>query len=73
MTVRLLLLSNGQQAGMAPLDHARAEIDEVLGGARTVAFVPYASVRREYDRYADAVAPALGGAGRSVRRDPRGR
>jgi dipeptidase E len=66
VTVRLLLLSNGQQAGMAPLDHARAEIDEVLGGARTVAFVPYASVRREYDRYADAVAPALGGDGRQV-------
>jgi dipeptidase E len=66
VTARLLLLSNGQQGGMAPLEHARAEIDEILAGARTVAFVPYASVRREYDRYVDAVAPALGGAERQV-------
>ena len=51
---------------MAPLEHARAEIDEALAGARTVAFVPYASVRREYDRYVDAVAPGLGGADRQV-------
>ena len=67
MTVRLLLLSNGQQSGMAPLEHARAEVDEVLAGARTVAFVPYASVRREYDEYLEAVAPVLGSAERSVR------
>jgi dipeptidase E len=66
MTMRLLLLSNGRQAGMAPLEHARAEIDEVLAGARTVAFLPYASVRREYEGYLDTVAPVLGGAARSV-------
>jgi dipeptidase E len=65
--VRLLLLSNGQQAGQAPLEHARAEIDEVLAGARTVAFVPYAAVLREDDEYLEAVTPVLGGAGRSVR------
>ena len=64
--MRLLLLSNGQQAGMAPLEHARAEIDDVLAGVRSVAFIPYASVRREYDRYVDAMAPVLGGTGRSV-------
>jgi len=64
--MRLLLLSNGRQNGMAPLEHARAEIDEALAGARTVAFVPYASVRREYDRYVDTVAPGLGGADRQV-------
>ncbi len=51
---------------MAPLEHARAEIEDVLGAARTVAFVPYASVRREYDRYVDAVAPVLGTGGRAV-------
>jgi dipeptidase E len=66
VTARLLLLSNGQQSGMAPLEHARAEIDEVLDRARTVVFVPYASVRREYDRYLDAVAPVLGGLDREV-------
>lgn len=64
--MRLLLLSNGQQAGMAPLEHARAEIEDVLDGVRTVAFIPYASVRREYDRYVEAMAPALGGDGRAV-------
>jgi dipeptidase E len=62
-----LLLSNGPSAGMAPLAHERDEIDEALGrDVRTVVFVPYASVRREYDRYVEAVTPILGSAGRQV-------
>jgi dipeptidase E len=64
--VPLLLLSNGQQSGLAPLEHARAEIEDVLAGARTVAFVPYASIQRDYDEYLDVVSGILGAGGRRV-------
>ena len=39
---RLLLISNSTMHGQGYLDHAEANIREVLGGARNVLFVPFA-------------------------------
>src|SRR5207247_500684 len=42
MPRRLLLLSNSTNFGEGYLDHATAEIEEFLGPARRIAFVPLA-------------------------------
>jgi dipeptidase E len=45
--MNLLLLSNSTNHGQGYLDHAMAEILALLGGARTIAFVPFALFDRE--------------------------
>ncbi|HEX3126363.1 MAG TPA: dipeptidase PepE [Thermoanaerobaculia bacterium] len=47
MTRRLLLISNSTNHGQGFLDHCLAEIDDFLGGARRVVFVPFALKDRE--------------------------
>jgi dipeptidase E len=44
---RLLLLSNSTQHGQGYLDHALAELEDLLGGAGRVLFVPFALADRE--------------------------
>ena len=60
----LLLLSNSTAPGMGFLEHAGEAIDAVLGGRRSVLFVPFAS--GDPDRYAGVVRAALGRAGIGV-------
>ena len=48
--MRLLLLSNSTNFGEAYLDHAMAEIRDFMGGARRIAFVPFAL--KDRDAYA---------------------
>lgn len=57
----LLLLSNSSSPGQPYLAHARDWIAEALGGARRVAFVPYAALTVSYDAYTDRVREALDG------------
>ena len=57
--MRLLLLSNSTSPGRAYLDHAIPWLDAFLGGARRVAFVPYAGVTVTWGDYADKVRGAL--------------
>ncbi len=54
MMRRLLLISNSTQHGTGYLDHCMAEILDLLGDVRRVAFVPFALSDRE--GYADVVA-----------------
>lgn len=63
--MRLLLISNGNDAERGYLGHARPQLDELLSDARNVVFVPYAMVTRSFDDYTELVARALG-AHRSV-------
>lgn len=60
---RLLLLSNSRDAEGRYLVHARDALAEHLRGARTVAFVPYASVGFAWDDYATLVSDALSALG----------
>ncbi|MFX4292907.1 dipeptidase PepE [Streptomyces bohaiensis] len=55
--MHLLLLSNSTAPGRGYLDHAREEIADFLGGARRLAFVPYAGA--DHDGYTAQVARAL--------------
>ena len=48
MTRRLLLISNSTMHGEGYLDHCIAEIREVLGERRRIAFVPFALFDREW-------------------------
>ena len=57
----LLLLSNSTSPGRPYLAHATGWIAEALGGARRVAFVPYAAVTFSYDDYLARVRSALAG------------
>jgi dipeptidase E len=62
--MRLLLISNAKREGLGYLEHAQGQIADFLGPAvRRVAFVPYAAVRKTYDRYVEDVTPALVGFG----------
>lgn len=62
----LLLLSNSSSPGQPYLAHARDWIAEALGGARRVAFVPYAALTVSYDAYTDRVCGALDGLGLEI-------
>src|SRR4030095_9932559 len=53
-TKRILLISNSTLFGSGYLDHAAAEIQDFLGDAKTVLFVPYALHDR--DDYAATAA-----------------
>jgi Peptidase family S51 len=53
----LLLLSNSTAPGMRFLEHASQAVRAVLGGARTVLFVPFAG--GDPDAYASLVRAAL--------------
>ncbi|NEE03802.1 dipeptidase PepE [Phytoactinopolyspora halotolerans] len=55
--MRLLLLSNSIAPGYGPLEHAHAVLRDVLGDARTVAFVPFALA--DHDDYTKTVTDAL--------------
>lgn len=55
--MRLLLLSNSVAPGRGYLEHVFAELDEILAGKTSVAFVPYAL--RDLDGYTAQVAAAL--------------
>ncbi|MFB7895598.1 dipeptidase PepE [Streptomyces xiamenensis] len=63
--MRLLLLSNSTAPGHGPLEHAREEIADALGGARRMLFVPYAQA--DHDAYTAAIAGALAPLGVEVR------
>ena len=56
-TARLLLLSNSALYGSGYLDHAEAEIRDLMGGVRQVLFFPFAL--REHDVYYSKVAERL--------------
>lgn len=53
----LLLLSNSTSPGMAPFEHARDVIGEVLPSGSRVLFIPFAG--HDHDAYADSTAAAL--------------
>jgi dipeptidase E len=58
---RLLLISNSTQWGREYLDHAEAELRDFLGGARRIAFVPFALFDRDgYTAKARARFQAMG-------------
>ena len=59
MSRRLLLLSNSRDAAGDFLRHPRDEMRALFGDARTVVFVPYASLRAGADEYAALVRGAL--------------
>ena len=59
MTRRLLLLSNSRDPAGEFLRHPRDEMRALFGEARTVVFVPYASVRAGADEYAALLRGAL--------------
>jgi dipeptidase E len=65
---RLLLLSNSTNHGAGYLDHAFPAIRELLGPARSLAFVPFALKERE--GYAAKVAGRFGPEGIVVREVP---
>jgi dipeptidase E len=58
---RLLLISNSTQWGRGYLDHAEAELRAFLGGARRIAFLPFALYDRDgYTARARARFQAMG-------------
>ena len=59
--MRLLLLSNSRNAGTGYLEHARGAVDDFLGDAKRIAFIPYAAVRFSYDAYEAMVAGGMAG------------
>ena len=67
MATRLLLLSNSRDAAGAFLEWPRDAIRSLLGDARRLVFVPYASVRTGADDYTALVRGALGALGHEVR------
>lgn len=61
MPLRLLLLSSSRTHGTGYLEHAREQIDWLLGeSSRRIAFVPYAAVRFSFDEYEEMVAAGIG-------------
>lgn len=62
----LLLLSNSRDAEGRWLEYPRDAIRELLGDARSVAFVPYAGVTLSWDDYAARLAGVLGPMGYAV-------
>jgi dipeptidase E len=62
-TRRLLLLSNSRDPAGNYLRHADEPMRAVLGGARSVLFVPYAAVTVPWDDYAARTAAALAALG----------
>jgi dipeptidase E len=67
MAPRLLLLSNSRDAEGRFLEWPRDAIRSLLGDARRLVFVPYASVRTGPDDYTTLVRGALGALGHEVR------
>jgi dipeptidase E len=67
MALRLLLLSNSRDAAGTFLEWPRDAIRSLLGDARRLVFVPYASVRTSADDYTTLVRGALGALGHEVR------
>jgi dipeptidase E len=63
-TRRLLLLSNGTAPGRQLFDHAWTALADVLGGARQLAFVPFA--RADHETYTTVIAGALAPLGVTV-------
>ncbi len=62
MPLRLLLLSSSRTHGTDYLEHAREQIDWLLGSSpRRIAFIPYAAVRFSYDEYEEIVVKGIGG------------
>lgn len=57
MRFDLLLISNSIKHGLGYLEHARAPIEEFMGGEREVLFVPYAMA--DHVAYTERVAAAL--------------
>ncbi|MFQ5709746.1 MAG: dipeptidase PepE [bacterium] len=55
--MRLLLISNSTQHGSSYLDHCAEEIQDFLGNARRVAFVPFALY--DWEAYTDTVRARL--------------
>src|SRR5215470_812192 len=65
--MRLLLISNSTVHGRAYLDHVEAEIRQIVGAGRNIAFVPYAlSDRAAYAAKAKARFAEMGLSLRSV-------
>ena len=62
----MLLLSNSTSPDGTYLTHALPWIADALGGARRVAFVPYAALTVSYDAYATRVREALAPLGLEV-------
>jgi dipeptidase E len=62
---RLLLISTSTVYGTGYLEHARAELLDVLGPRRRVAFIPYAL--RDHDAYAAKARAAFGEMGCTLR------
>jgi dipeptidase E len=62
--MRLLLISSSNVHGYGYLDHAEPEIQRVLEGVRTLAFVPFAL--QNVDAYTDKVRERLGRMGFDV-------
>ena len=65
---RLLLFSNGSELiGDEPTEFARSSVRDFLGAdVRRILFVPFASVVRSYDEYAERVRACLGPLGLEV-------
>jgi dipeptidase E len=61
----LLLISTSTVHGTGYLEHARAELRDVLGSRRSVAFIPYAL--RDHDGYAAKARDAFADLGFSLR------
>jgi dipeptidase E len=66
MPRRLLLLSNSRDEQGRYLEHPRDALRELLGDARRVTFVPFASVGASWDDYAEHVTPAFEALGCAV-------
>ena len=66
MARRLLLLSNSRDEQGRYLEHPRDALRELLGDVRRVTFVPFASVVRSWDDYAEHVTPAFAALGCEV-------
>ena len=68
---RLLLISNSTQHGRGYLEHAEAELRDILGGVKRVLFVPYALLDRDgYAEIARSKFLQMGFALESIHRAP---
>lgn len=65
--MQLLLLSSSRAANGPWLTWAQDEIERVLGGAREIAFVPWAGVTLGWDEYTQMLRDALAPLGARVR------
>ena len=52
---KLLLLSNSTNFGLSYLEHAILYIQSFLGDIQEILFIPYATVRKDYDQYTEIV------------------